>query len=81
MNPAGAVVVFVIIWWTVFFAVLPWGVRGRWESEDDGVKGAEPGAPVTPDLKKKLLWTTGIALVLWAVAEAVIISGVISFRE
>lgn len=81
MNPAGAVVVFVIIWWTVFFAVLPWGVRGRWESEDDGVKGAEPGAPVTPDLKKKLLWTTGITLVLWAIAEAVIISGVISFRE
>jgi len=81
MNPAGAVVVFVIIWWTVFFAVLPWGVRGRWESEDDGVKGAEPGAPVTPHLKKKLLWTTGITAVLWAIAEAVIISGAISFRE
>ncbi len=81
MNPAGAVVVFVIIWWTVFFAVLPWGVRGRWESEDDGVKGAEPGAPVTPDLKKKLLWTTGITAVLWAIAEAIIVSGVISFRE
>ncbi|MEQ8935954.1 MAG: DUF1467 family protein [Amphiplicatus sp.] len=81
MNPAGAVVVFVIIWWTVLFAVLPWGVRGRWESDDDGVRGAEPGAPVKPDLKKKLLWTTGITAVLWTIAEAVIISGVISFRE
>jgi hypothetical protein len=44
MNPAGAIVIYVLIWWSVFFAVLPWGVRGRWESDDDGVKGADPGA-------------------------------------
>ncbi|MEE2692392.1 MAG: DUF1467 family protein [Pseudomonadota bacterium] len=81
MNPAGPIVIFVIIWWTVLFAVLPWGVRGRWESEDDGVKGAEPGAPVKPELKKKLLWTTGITIVLWAIVEAIIVSGIISFRE
>jgi len=81
MNPAGPIVIFLIIWWTVLFAVLPWGVRGRWESEDDGVKGAEPGAPVKPHLKKKLLWTTGITIVLWAIVEAIIVSGIISFRE
>ena len=81
MNPAGAIVIFVIIWWTVFFAVLPFGVRGRWESEDDGVKGADPGAPARIDLKKKALWTTAIAAALWAVVVAVIASGVFDFRD
>lgn len=81
MNPVGAVVIYVLIWWTVFFAVLPWGVRGRWESDDDGVAGADPGAPAAPDLKKKALWTTGVSFALWAIVEAVILSGVLNFRE
>ncbi|MEX0644326.1 MAG: DUF1467 family protein [Parvularculaceae bacterium] len=81
MTIAGAIVIFVLIWWSVFFAVLPWGVRGRWESSDDGVKGADPGAPVIPNLKRKALITTGIAFGLWAITVGVIVSGVINFRE
>lgn len=81
MNPAGAVVIFVICWWLVFFAVLPRGVQGRWESEDDGVKGADPGAPVKPDLKAKAWLTTKIAIVIWAVVVAIILSGVFSFEN
>lgn len=81
MNLGGAVVIFVLIWWSVFFAVLPWGVRGRWEADDDGVHGAEPGAPVKPDLKRKALITTGISAVLWAITVAIILSGVINYRD
>jgi predicted secreted protein len=81
MSIAGGIVIYVIVWWVVFFAVLPWGVKGRWESEDDGVIGAEPGAPVTPDLKRKALITSAIALGLWVVIAAIIVSGVIDFRE
>lgn len=81
MNIVGAIVIYIIVWWVVFFAVLPWGVRGRWESEDDGVKGAEPGAPVSPDLKRKALITSAIALAVSAVIIAIVMSGVINFRE
>jgi predicted secreted protein len=81
MNPAGAIVIYVLIWWSVFFAVLPWGVRGRWESDDDGVKGADPGAPAAPQLGRKALITTAIATALWAVAVLIIMSGVIDFRD
>lgn len=81
MNVAGAVVIFVITWWTVFLAVLPLGVRGRWESEADGVAGADPGAPAEPDLKRKALLTTGIAFGISAVIIAIAASGVINFRE
>ncbi len=81
MNPAGAIVIFVLIWWSVFFAVLPWGVRGRWESDDDGVTGADPGAPAIPNLKRKALITTAISAGLWVVVILIILSGVIDFRD
>ena len=81
MNIGGAVVIFVIWWWVVFLAVLPIGVQGRWESDDDGVDGAEPGAPVKPNLKRKMILTTMIAAGLWVITVAVILSGVFNFRE
>lgn len=80
MNVAGAVVVFLLWWWAAFLAVLPRDVQGRWESEDDGVEGADPGAPVEPQIKKKLWLATKIAVVLWAISAAIILSGVFNFR-
>lgn len=81
MNPAGAIVIFLIWWWVVFLAVLPKGVEGRWESEDDGVKGADPGAPVKPELKSKAWLATKITVVLWAITIAIIVSGIFNFRD
>lgn len=81
MNVWGGIVIYVILWWCVFFVVLPVGVRGRWESESDGVAGADPGAPSDPGLRKKMLWTSLITLGLWAVVVAIILSGVINFRR
>lgn len=82
MNPAGAIVIYVMVWWCVFFAALPIGVKGRWEEEEkDGVKGADPGAPTAPDLKKKAIWTSLIAFVITGAIVAVAISGVVNFRD
>lgn len=81
MNPGGAIVIFVIWWWLAFFALLPMGVRSRWEGEEDGVKGADPGAPVDPDLKRKAVRATVAAAILTALTTALILSGVIDFRQ
>jgi predicted secreted protein len=81
MNPVGAFVIYFLIWWCVFFAMLPIGVKSRWEGEGDGVDGADPGAPSNPNLKKKLLWTTLAALAIWVPTIALILSGVINFRD
>jgi predicted secreted protein len=81
MGWVGAIVAYLIIWWTIFFAVLPWGVRGRWESEDDGVVGADPGAPAVPNLKKKALITSGLSAVLLAVVYLAIESGLLGHRD
>lgn len=81
MNPAGAVVIFVLVWWCAFFAMLPIGVKGRWESTEDGVKGADPGAPADPNLKKKALWATIVALPVTAAVVAAVVSGLLNFRD
>ena len=81
MNAAGAVVIFVILWWCVFFAVLPIGVRSDLEEGAEPVAGAERGAPANPNLKRKALITTIATFVLWLIVCAVILSGVVDFRE
>ena len=81
MGPVGIAIIFILIWWCVFFAVLPMGVRGRWESDADGVAGAEPGAPADPGLKRKAILTTAIAAGLTIIVMLVVASGVINFRE
>jgi predicted secreted protein len=69
MSLATAIAIYFIIWWTVLFAVLPWGVRSQEESGAT-TKGTDPGAPAAPHLKRKLLWNTlvsGIAFLLFYV--------------
>lgn len=57
------IAIYFIVWWTVIFAVLPFGVRSQHE---DGVveDGTEPGAPRRPLLLRKALTTTVIAAVI-----------------
>lgn len=81
MGPVEIVIIFILIWWCVFFAVLPMGVKSRWESEGDGVAGAEPGAPADPGLKRKAVLATIIAACLTVVAALVIASGVFDFQK
>ena len=81
MNLASAVVVYILIWWCVFFASLPFGVRPSGQDGDEVVPGADPGAPADPNLKQKALVTTGVSFALWIVVCAIILSGVVNFRE
>jgi predicted secreted protein len=81
MSIPGAIVIFVLVWWCVFFALLPMGIKGRWESEADNVKGADPGAPSDPDLRKKALLTTAISAPIAAIVIAIVWSGIFNFRD
>ena len=60
-----SIALFLTIWWTVLFAVLPFGVRSQHE-EGPVEPGIEPGAPVRPRLLQKALWTTAISVVIFA---------------
>ena len=65
MSIFTAVAIYFVIWWVVLFAVLPWGVRSQHES-GEMTPGTDPGAPVLPDIKRKLVWTTIVATVVFA---------------
>jgi predicted secreted protein len=70
MPIATSVAIFFLIWWLVLFAVLPWGVR-RQDEDGEIAPGTDPGAPAIPDLRRKLLWTTLVSLVVYAVCYIV----------
>jgi predicted secreted protein len=72
------IVVFTCIWWTVIFCVLPLGMAREHEPQD---QLSAPGAPSDPQLKKKLILTTGISIMLWLMAFALIESGWIDWHE
>ena len=76
MNIFTGILVFVMIWWVVLFAVLPWGVQVPDEQEP----GHATSAPSNPRLVRKGLITTAISIVLWGIAYYVISSDLISFR-
>ena len=69
MSITGSIALYFIIWWTVLFAVLPFGVRSQAESGEI-IAGTEPGAPVLPAMKTKTLWTTAIATVVFGAVYA-----------
>ena len=80
MNLTGGIVLFAVIWFMVFFVVLPL----RLQSQDEAgqiVPGTHASAPQDPRLRRKALITTGIATALWAVIAAVILSGVITIQD
>ena len=77
MSVVSGVVVYLITWWLVLFAVLPWGTA----PPDQIDQGHAPSAPARPRLRMKFLVTTGVAAVVWLLIFLVIESGIISFRE
>lgn len=76
MNWAESIVVYVLTWWIVIFAVLPWGVR----SPTEFVPGQATSAPVRPRLWLKAGITTIVAAVIWLIIWGIIRMGWISFR-
>ena len=65
MTIAGGMAVYFVIWWTVLFAVLPFGIHSQAE-EGNITAGTDPGAPVLPGLAKKAAITTVIAAMVFA---------------
>ncbi|MCS0497811.1 DUF1467 family protein [Ancylobacter mangrovi] len=68
------IAIYFIVWWVVIFAVLPFGVRSQ--HEDGKVEdGTEPGAPQRPQLLRKALITSVVALIVVLVIAWIIESG------
>ncbi len=80
MSLTTSLAVYFIVWWTVLFAVLPWGIRSQLES-GEVVPGSDPGAPALPNLRSKLIWTTAVATITFAVIDAVYTCRLIALED
>jgi predicted secreted protein len=77
MKLASAIAIYFVIWWTVLFAVLPFGVRNADEAGEAVQQGHEAGAPVVHGLVKKFLITTAISAVVFAAIYWAIVNRVL----
>ena len=70
MSVTLGIAIYVVIWWTVLFAVLPIGVRTQGE---DGVivPGTPASAPTAPRLLRVVIITTVISTLLFLLPLAV----------
>ena len=57
-------VIYLILWWLVFFVMLPFGI----ERDQDVTFGNDPGAPKKSLVKKKAIISSVVTLILTAVA-------------
>jgi predicted secreted protein len=81
MAPTTAAAIFFLIWWLVLFAVLPFGVRSHTEAGSEVEAGHDPGAPANFGMKAKLVWTTVIACVLFAILWVVYVYKLVSLED
>ena len=80
MSLTTALAIYFLIWWVTLFAVLPFGVRSQVES-GDVVTGSDPGAPSSPRLRNKLLWTTLVASVVFALFLAAYVTRIVTLDD
>lgn len=57
MTITFAIAIYFILWWMVFFAMLPIGVQTQDEA-GEVVPGSASSAPVSPRIGRKAIWTT-----------------------
>ena len=70
--PFTAIAIYLTIWWTVLFAVLPLGMSSHPRRASTRAPGCDPGSPVDPKLKRKFITTTWVSAIVFAVLWAVV---------
>ena len=64
MSATGLAIIFIIIWWIVFFTILPIDVNRQKPLKIDG---EDTGSPENPKILKKFIYCTGITTVIFMI--------------
>ena len=81
MGITGSIIVYVLIWWIIFFSVLPVGIQSKKEKFREKIEGADPGAPNNPKIARKLLITTIITSIIFIVIYYLVKFDLLNLRE
>ncbi|MDA9634975.1 DUF1467 family protein [Candidatus Pelagibacter sp.] len=64
MSATGLAIIYIIIWWIVFFTILPIDVNRQKSIKIDG---EDAGSPENPKMSKKFIYCTGITTVFFVI--------------
>jgi len=62
MSITGSLIIFVLIWWIIFFSLLPIDVDRK---HKEIIEGADKGSPENPKIIKKIIYTTIITSIIF----------------
>jgi predicted secreted protein len=62
MSITGSLIIFVLIWWIIFFSLLPIDVDRK---HKEMVEGVDKGSPENPRIIKKIIYTTIITSIIF----------------
>lgn len=77
MTVFTGIILYMMLYWVMLFAVLPWGNKAPENVE----LGHSTGAPANPRVKQKFIITAFVAAALWLLVYALIKIDVIDFYE
>ena len=81
MGITGSIIVYVMIWWIVFFSVLPVGIQSNKEKFREKIEGVDPGAPNNPKIPRKFLITTIITSIIFIVIYYLVEVDLLNLRK
>ena len=76
-----AAAIYFLIWWLVLFCTLPIGVRN---AAEDGVvveAGNDPGAPTVIGMKFKLILTTVVSAIVFAILWVIYVNRLVTLED
>ncbi len=81
MGLTGSIIIYVMIWWIVFFSILPFGIQSNKDAFKESVEGIDPGAPKNPKIAKKFLIATIITSILFIVIYYLVNNDFLNLRN
>jgi predicted secreted protein len=72
--------IYFVVWWIALFLTLPFGVRSQHEDGSSSL-GTDPGAPIASRMGSKLIWTTVLSAIFYALGAAAYYEGFLSVER
>jgi len=72
--------IYFVLWWVTLFVTLPFGIRSQHET-GGGPPGTDPGAPTISRMGRRLIWTTCLSAVIFALALMAYQAGYLSIER
>ena len=77
MSATGFAIIYIIIWWIVFFSILPIDVNRQKYIK---INGEDAGSPENPKILKKFIYSTGITTVIFVIIYLLIKYEILNLR-